>query len=404
VLDSFISNRKNDFARAVIRSSLDEDVGRKLFISNYYGLWQTTAPFCDLKSKLEITMEDLALARSILRHVLHIHRKPLFKHVNMALDSKVAVIAEKVPGKAKEFDFWIKLSTVEKGRPLYLPLKSNEYFEGIPGEIKHFCQVNMNEQKDVFISFIKDVPKPVYVPKTDKRALDLGLVILFGTDKGDLVGRGLYQVLQRYDAMLTRLARHRARQKLKVRSPRYDRLVHTLREYLKNEINRVINRLVDRYHPAEIVIERLNFQNQNLSRRMNRLLSIFGKAIVTQKFADLHEKFGIIINEQNPAYTSKECPVCGYVSRKNRPTRDRFKCECCCTGRHADVSAARTLLKRSSLEGIDVYKRRSVVLRILTDRFIADAARIPWLYSRARSLLPVNPYFRGSLAQLEGFL
>jgi hypothetical protein len=59
------------------------------------------------------------------------------------------------------------------------------------------------------------------------------------------------------------------------------------------------------------VVERLNFQNapgrsfQDLSRRMNRLLSIFGKAIVTRKFADLHERYGIVINEQNPAYTSQ---------------------------------------------------------------------------------------------------
>jgi len=404
VLDSFISNRTNDFACTVIKSSLDETTRHKLLIVNRHGMWQTTAPFCDLKSKLEITAADLTLARAIFRHLLNIHRKPSFKHVNMNLDSKVAVISERRPGQAKKFDYWIRLSTIDKGRPIYLPLTTNEYFEGIQGKVRNFCQVNMADRGTISVSFIKGVPNPTYAPETDKIALDLGLVILFGTDKGDLVGRGIYPVLQKYDAILTALARNRARQGLKVKSPRYNRLVRRLREYLTNEINRVIKRLVDRYHPAEIVVERLNFQNQNLSRRMNRLLSLFGKAIVTRKFADLHEKFGIIINEQNPAYTSQECPVCGYVDKKNRQTRDKFKCKCCNTGLHADVSGARTLRGRSSLTGIDTYTRKKVVLGILTGRFLSGVERIPRLNSRAGSLLPENPYFRGMIpAQPEGF-
>jgi hypothetical protein len=139
---------------------------------------------------------------------------------------------------------------------------------------------------------------------------------------------------------------------------------------------------------------------------MNRLLSIFGKAIVTRKFADLHERYGIVINEQNPAYTSQECPVCGYVDKKNRQTRDRFTCRCCSTGLHADVSGARTLRGRSSLTGIeasplgDTYTRKKVVLGILTGRFLSGIERIPRLNSRAGSLLPENPYFRGMVTQL----
>jgi len=37
---------------------------------------------------------------------------------------------------SKTFDYWIKLSTLEKGKPIYLPIKSNNYFENIKGKLK----------------------------------------------------------------------------------------------------------------------------------------------------------------------------------------------------------------------------------------------------------------------------
>lgn len=49
---------------------------------------------------------------------------------------------------------------------------------------------------------------------------------------------------------------------------------------------------------------------------------------------------GVGVIYVNPAYTSQTCPQCGYKSRKNRPTRDEFKCcECGCRG-EADYIAA----------------------------------------------------------------
>ena len=65
--------------------------------------------------------------------------------------------------------------------------------------------------------------------------------------------------------------------------------------------------------------------------------------------------------------------------------------------------AARNHLGRSSSGVIDVYKSRETVLRILTERFLSHAERIPRLYSKAESLLPANPYFRGYPPQLKGF-
>ena len=58
---------------------------------------------------------------------------------------------------------------------------------------------------------------------------------------------------------------------------RYKSYVASLRGFIRSEVGRILNRLVETHAPAEIVIERLNFQNQALSKRLNRILSRFGK-------------------------------------------------------------------------------------------------------------------------------
>ena len=235
-----------------------------------------------VKHGLTIELEDLKLSRKILNHILSKHRKPSFRRVNMNLDNKVAVIAQKIHDKAKTFDYWLRLSTCEKGKPVYMPVESNKYFDSITGDHRKFCQVNLDDKNEISISFIKEVQdqRRIYVAETDKICVDIGLVTAMATDKGDLLGRDFMDRLLYYDNRITPLAANRQRQGLGVRSPKYDRRVAELRDYLKNEINILFNRIKEIYHPAEIVVEKLDFRNQNLSKRVNRLLSRFGKSCI----------------------------------------------------------------------------------------------------------------------------
>ena len=335
-LDSFISNRQNDFVYHIHRSAFNEDTKHRMFTVNKYELWYNKYLFSvmfvtrkekkgkrskdkeyiyTVKHGLTIELEDLKLSRKILNHILSKHRRPSFRRVNMNLDNKVAVIAEKIHDKAKTFDYWLRLSTCEKGKPVYMPVESNKYFDSITGDHRKFCQVNLNDQNEICISFIKEVPdqRGIYVAETDKICVDIGLVTAMATDKGDLLGRDFMDRLLYYDNRIAPLAANRQRQGLGVRSPRYDRRVAELRDYLKNEINRLFNRTKEIYHPAEIVVEKLDFRNQNLSKRMNRLLSRFGKSGIVAKLKAMEEEIGIVTRYENPAYTSQECSVCGYV-------------------------------------------------------------------------------------------
>ena len=210
-----------------------------------------------------------------------------------------------------------------------------------------------------------------------------------------------------YDNRITPLAANRQRQGLPVRSPRYDRRVAELRDYLKNEINRVLNRIKEIYHPAEIVVEKLDFRNQDLSKRMNRLLSGFGKSCIVAKLESLEEEFGIITKYENPAYTSQQCSVCGYVDKNNRKSQSVFQCTFCHRTMHADVNAPRNLSKRSSLvTALALYMSRANILRALTKSFIDSLSSMErkhhLRHSDAVTLLSANPYFAGNRAQLKG--
>jgi putative transposase len=290
-----------------------------------------------------------------------------------------------------------------------MPVQSNQYFQSIAGDRKNFCQVNLNDKNELSMSFIKDVPdqKESYIAETDKICVDIGLVTAMATDKGDLFGRDFMDRLLYYDNRITALAANRQRQGLPVRSARYARRVSELRDYLKNEINRLLNRIVEIYHPVEIVVEKLDFRNQQLSKRMNRLLSRFGKSCIVAKLAALQEEFGIITSYQNPAYTSQQCSVCGYVDKNNRKSQSVFQCKFCHSILHADVNAPRNLRKRSSQPApFPLYMSNANILHELTRRFVdslSDTERKHHLrHSDAVSLLSANPYFAGTLAQLKG--
>lgn len=56
----------------------------------------------------------------------------------------------------------------------------------------------------------------------------------------------------------------------------------------------------------------------------------------------------------NPKHSSQECRICSYIDEKNRLTQQSFKCLKCGHSEHADVNAARNILKR----GITTFARR----------------------------------------------
>ena len=241
VLKSFIANRQNEFVKLVWCTNLNDEIKRDLFYINKYHLWYTpgaSMPAFDDEGKkiadqvVEIPKETMRLARLIFKQIMKRHRKPRLMRCNLALDHKVAKISPRQDSDekaARQFDYWIHFSTIESGRPIYLPLSTHNYFEDKVGKLKKFCQINLGEQDRLTVCLIKDVKKRAYLPQTPKISLDFGLRNLFAVNTGDLFGRDFIEVLKRYDSYISSLAANRQRQKLNVKSRGYNALVRQLR-------------------------------------------------------------------------------------------------------------------------------------------------------------------------------
>jgi len=299
-IDSWLSNRANDFIDRVRNSTLPEDVRRQLYTVNRRGAWFSR------DQVMGVAPEIRPLARAIMRDCMKGHRRPDLSHLSPRLDVRIATIGD--PTKATFADRWVTLRLPGRGR-FNLPVKTNALFEGRGGELCPIVQLCTNGGR-LSLRLVQDMAEPfatmraAYQPRTESLGVDFGLATLLASSRGDLMGRGLMADLVRIDKQLVAIARHRMRSGDKPRnSARYRSLITRLRGMLKTRINASLNALVGIHAPAELVVERLNFRSPELSKPMNRLVTNCGRAVFRQKLADLQEKLGIAAVEVPSPYT-----------------------------------------------------------------------------------------------------
>jgi putative transposase len=292
------------------------------------------------------------------------------------------------------FDYWLNVSTLDKGQRVSIPLLSHDYFEsarGNPGKtielnfLYHDYQkpVHHHQSLDSSDGRVKKVNRELSIIFNKKEnldfiqsninydilvknvAFDLGLCNFLATSDGELYGQYWLEKLKHYDEQLTQL--HADRQycfrkqfikgykgrKVNFRSKRYDELVARIRGFIKSETNRILNCYFETHvNIKTVVIEKLRFSNPDLSKKLNRIIQNFGLKVFKDKLSQLSKLKGFIIEELNPAYTSQEC--------KNRPSQSIYKCLCCKKECQADIQAARVNLKRfESTQGGSLYANNS---------------------------------------------
>ncbi len=179
--------------------------------------------------------------------------------------------------------------------------------------------------------------------------------------------------------------------------PANRKVVAALRGWIRTEVGRDLNVLITAKRPADLILERLNFQNPAPSSRLNRIIPKCGGAAVQARLADFQGRFGIISDEVIPACTSETCSCCGYVNKKNRPSQSTFQCLWCGNTMHADVNAARNIGVRRALSIGSVFQSKASTLAELAHQF--RKRRVPGPRSGGRDSTADprlhNPYVGG---------
>lgn len=309
---------------------------------------------------LPVSSDILFFMRKLIKRARKRIRFPQLKRIKtLKLDEKVAVL--EVSKNATHFDYFLKLSTLQKGKPIYLPLKRNPYLDDClkKGERLPFVQVRMTD-KTCTISAIVGYEKAPLRPSTESIGLDFGMVSMFTTSDGERHGLSSFTKLKIWDEELLELTKDLQKQSIKFSTnERYVQLQQRIKSYFKNEICRILNKLAQK-NVGVFAVENLDFRASGLSKQMNRLIGRTYRSVVNAKLSRLEEQNGIQIVAVNPAYTSQECSRCHHVSKCNRKTQKEFICQHCHFSCNADVNAGRVINQRRSLiSEFPVYAKSS---------------------------------------------
>lgn len=254
-------------------------------------------------------------------------------------------------------DFWLRVSSLKAHKSVWLPLVGSPYVQQA-GQVGKGIQVRKTKtgrwQFEAVEKSTWEVPEP---PEDAPRlGVDVGLNVLAATSDGGLYGE---HVKPKFDHIYQRtknLRANRQRQGLKENSPRLDRLDSRLTGMVKTETGRIVNRLVAKHPDTVFVVEDLDLRGCRGQKRFayRALQTNLERKAPTEKI--------------NPAYTSQECPSCGYVHRGNR-SGTRFVCRACRRRAHADWVGASGILRRSGDKDVARGDHPRVVKRKLDERF-----------------------------------
>lgn len=308
---------------------------------------------------LPVSEDILFFIRRLIKQARKCIRFPQLKQLKtLKLDEKVATL--EVSENATHFDYFLKLSTLEKGKPIYLPLNRNPYLDECltKGTRKPFVQLRLDDKKCV-ISAIVEYDKVPLRSTDSSLGLDFGMVSMFTTSDDEQHGLTSFAKLKIWDEELIVLTKELQEKGIRFKSnARYIQLQNRIKSYFKNEICRILNKLAKK-NVGIFVVEQLDFQASGLSHSMNRLIGRTYRSIVKAKLTRLEEQFGIQIVNVNSAYTSQECSRCHYVSKNNRKSQKQFICEYCQLHCNADVNAGRVINQRRSLiSEFPVYSKK----------------------------------------------
>ena len=288
-------------------------------------------------------------------------RKPeVSESLPMRLSEMTARLEDPKENGASMADLWLRVSSLEPRKSIWLPLKGSPYIQksdqvskGILARKtkKGMWRFEAVEKREWAVPEPKDLP-----PDAPRLGVDVGLNVLAATSGGNLYGRDFKPKFDKAYKAARDLRANRMRQGLRENSPKLDRLESKLSGMVKTETGRIANDLVRRHPGTVFVLEDLDLRGCRGQKR-------FGYRALA---AALASKAPVEI--VNPAYTSQECPSCGYISRSNR-SGTKFRCRSCGRLAHADWVGASGILRRSGDNDIGCGDRPNSVKATLRRRF-----------------------------------
>jgi IS605 OrfB family transposase len=206
------------------------------------------------------------------------------------------------------------------------------------------------QNKEFYLQIVVDQPEAEPIDSEEFLGVDLGIVNIATTSDGKMYsGEKCQEVREKYTRIKTKLqsaGTYSAKKHLRKVSGRERRF--------KKDTNHCI---------AKDIVKAAKDTNRSIA--LEELTGIRERTTVRKADRDKKSKWafnelrnfieykarihGVIVRFVNPAYTSKQCSVCGHISDKNRKKQDTFSCQKCGHTENADFNASKNIASRAAI-------------------------------------------------------
>lgn len=283
------------------------------------------------------------------------------------------------------FDYWLKVSTLDKGHPLLIPVKLADYHQELltdpeTGKRRNInSSVTLNKRDEVWwLTLTYDEMVAVQTPPdAPVIGIDVGIANFVTTSDGLQYGSFNRRLRERQKRDREKRRRKaRLRKCLEKRGVERSKLPSTssatgqrLIRHVRQEINRAVNLCFVEHIGCQFAYEQLSVASmRHKARAMNAYMRASNLGHIPDQIAWNATKRGVPATKVKSAYSSQECQVCHYVDRKNRPNQQTFCCRVCGHTVHADLNASQNLAARLHDEELRACQNRQSIKALLLKR------------------------------------
>lgn len=228
-----------------------------------------------------------------------------------------------------DFDFWVKVTTLEKHSRIMIPCKKHRAFnQAVLNGGKLRKSARLIKENGVFYLMVMLQIPTCNKNNTNILGIDVGLNHSIATSDGKIMGDELRNL--------------RIRTKWRC----YEGPTP-----MKQALNRMANSLIELYPDTNFALEDLLFKGKRKrNREFRRRNKNWAYKHLGKRLDQLSHVKGFSVIWVDPANTSITCPECGCLDKGNR-NGDSFKCKACGYENHADVVGAINIASKGNLDG-----------------------------------------------------
>ena len=131
LLESWVSNRQNEVRDLIQGAPLPADLKHRLHTINRLSAWYRPGPIA-MRDGTAIGVDVRRLARRLFAQACRRHRRPDRSRINAIVDQRAVQLSNATAASA--FRLWARLSTLERGQPIWVPLRKNAHHQRRRGQ------------------------------------------------------------------------------------------------------------------------------------------------------------------------------------------------------------------------------------------------------------------------------